>query len=103
MAQSVTNEALWVKLLKIDKKLDKHSTEQKTPVSTQKPVENKPDFTGIKDDIITKISDDIARIGRSSDSHFDANKKNIIVITETIQKVWNIVSRIRKQQREAVE
>lgn len=103
MAQSVTNEALWVKLLEIDKKLDKHSAEPKTPVSTQKTVENKPGFTGIKDDIITKISDEIARLGRSSDSHFDANKKNIIVITETIQKVWNIVSRIRKQQREAVE
>lgn len=103
MAQSVTNEALWVKLLEIDKKLDKYSVEQETPVPTQERAENKPDFTGIKDDIITKISDEIARLGRSSDSHFDANKKNIVAITETMQKVWNIVSRIRKQQREAAE
>ncbi len=103
MAQSVTNEALWVKLLEIDKKLDKHSAEQKTPVSTQEPAENKPDFIAVKEEIITEINAEIARLGRLSDSHFDANKKNIIAITETIQKVWNIVSRIRKQQREAVE
>jgi len=103
MAQSVTNEALWVKLLEIDKKLDKHSAEQKTPVPTQEPAENKPDFATVKGDIITKIKDEIAILGRSSDSHFEANTQNIEVIIGNVQKIWNIVSRIRKQQGEAVE
>jgi hypothetical protein len=103
MAQSVTNEALWVKLSEVEQKLDKFLIEQKSSVPTQEPAVNTPDFTKIKEEIITKISNEIARLGRSSDSHFEANKKNIGAITETIQKVWNIVSRIRKQQRETVE
>jgi hypothetical protein len=103
MAQSVTNEALWVKLSEVEQKLDKLFVEQKTPVPTQEPAEYKPDFTAVKEEIITKISDEIAILGRSSDSHFEANTQNIEVITGIIQKVWNIVSRIRKQQREAFE
>lgn len=103
MAQSVTNEALWVKLLEIDKKLDKHSAELDTPVLTQESAENKPDFTAVKEEIITEIKDEIRILGWSSDSHFEANRKNIVAITEIIQKIWNIVSRIRKQQKEPAE
>lgn len=100
---ALINEALWVKLSEIDKKLDKHSVEQKTPVPTQELAENKADFTKIKEEIITQINNEIGRLGRSSDSHFKANTQNIEAITETIQKIWNIVSRIRKEQREGVE
>jgi hypothetical protein len=103
MAQSVSNDALWVKLSEMDKKLDTLSEVQKSSVPAQKPAENKPDFTVVKEDIITKIKDEIGQLGRSSYSHFEANEKNIGAITETIQKVWNIVSRIRKQQRETIE
>ncbi len=103
MAQSVSNEALWVKLSEMDKKLDTLSEVQKSAVPTQEPAKNKPDFTVIKEEIITKIKESIRTLGLSSDSHFEANTQNIEVITENIQKVWNIVSRIRKQQREAVE
>jgi len=103
MAQSVSNDALWVKLSEMDKKLDTLSEVQKPAVPTQEQAGNKPDFTAVKEEIITKINAEIIRFGRSNDSHFDANKKNIGAITETIQKVWNIVSRIRKQQRETIE
>jgi hypothetical protein len=103
MAQSVTNEALWVKLSEVEQKLDELLVKQKSQVPTQEPSGNKPDFTMVKEEIITKISDEIARLGRSSDSHFEANKKNIEAMTEIMQKVWNIVSRIRKQQRESTE
>lgn len=48
MAQSVSNEALWVKLSEMDKKLDKLSKEQESTVPAQEPAGNKPDFTGIK-------------------------------------------------------
>lgn len=103
MAQSVSNEALWVKLSEMDKKLDNFSAEQKSPVPTQETPENKPDFTEVKDGIVKEIKDEVRILGWSSDSHFKANTRNIEAITETIQKVWNIVSRIRKQQREAAE
>jgi hypothetical protein len=103
MGQLVTNEALWVKLSEVEQKLDKLSKDQELPVPAQESAENKLDFSAVKEEIITKIKDEIVILGRSSDSHFEANKKNIGAITETIQKVWNIVSRIRKQQRETVE
>ncbi len=103
MAQSVTNEALWVKLSEMEKKLDKLYKEQESTVPIQESEKNKLDFTAVKEEIITKINAEIIRFGRSSDSHFEANKKNIGAIIETLQKVWNIVSRIRKQQRETVE
>lgn len=103
MAQSVTNEALWVKLSEVEQKLDRLLVEQKSTVPTQEPAGEKPYFTKEKEEIITKINNEISRLGRSSDSHFEANKKNIGAISETIQKIWNIVSRIRKQQRESVE
>ncbi len=103
MAQSVTNEALWVKLSEIEQKLDRHLVEQKSTVLTQESAGDKLDFTTVKEEIIAKINNEIGRIGRSSDSHFEANKKNIGAIIETIQKIWNIVSRIRKQQREPTE
>ncbi|MFT4223525.1 hypothetical protein [Dysgonomonas sp.] len=103
MAQSVTNEALWVKLSEVEQRLDKLLIGQKSLVPTQEPAENKPDLTKVKEDITTKIKDEISILGLSSDLHFEANRKNIEAITEIIQKVWNIVSRIRKQQREAVE
>jgi hypothetical protein len=103
MAQSVSNEALWVKLSKVEQKLDRFLVEQKSSVPAQEPAVNKPDFTPVKEEIITKNKDEMARLGRSSDSHFEANTQNIEVITETTQKVWNIVSRIRKQQRETTE
>jgi hypothetical protein len=96
MAQSVTNEALWVKLSEVEQRLDEFLVEQKSLVPTQEPAECKPDFTAVKEDIITKIKDEISILGLSSDSHFEANTRNIEVIAETIQKVWNIVSRIRE-------
>lgn len=103
MAQSVSNDALWLKLLEMDKKLDKVSVEQKSPVPTQELAGNKLDFTEVKDGIITEIKNEIRILGWSSDSHFEANKKNVEAMTEIIQKVWNIVSRIRKQQRESAQ
>ncbi len=103
MAQSVSNDALWVKLSEVEQKVDRLLVEQKSPVPTQEPAVNKSDSTAVKEEIITKIKNEIRILGLSSDSHFKANTKNIIAITETIQKVWNIVSRIRKQQRESIE
>jgi hypothetical protein len=103
MSKSVSNDALWEKLSEVDEKLDRLLIGQKTSVPTQESIEIIPDFKRAKEEIITGIKDEIRILGWSSDSHFEANRKNIAAITEIIQKVWNIVSRIRKQQRETVE
>jgi hypothetical protein len=103
MAQSVSNEALWVKLSEMDKKLDNISAEQKTSVPTQEPTENKLGFTVVKEEIITEINEQTTKLGRHNDSHFEAHKQNFQVLIENSVKVLNIVSRIRKQQKEAVE
>lgn len=103
MAQSVSNDALWVKLSEMDKKLDELSVNQKTQVSTQEIAENKPDFTNVKEDVITKIKNEILILGLSNDSHHEANKQNNQTLNDNIIKVLNVVSRIRKQQRETIE
>lgn len=92
MAQSVSNDALWEKLSEISEQLN-HS----------KQTENVSDLSGVKNEIVTEIKGDIRILGLSSDSHFKANTQNIQMLDENIRKVLNIVSRIRKQQRETVE
>ena len=103
MNKSVSNDALWEKLSEIDKKLEKLSETQRALNLSDNPAIIKPDFQQEKDEIITKIKDDIRILGLSSDSHFDANRKNIEMLDENLRKVLNIVSRIRKQQRETSE
>lgn len=97
MTQSVSNDALWLKLSEVDEKLDKFLIEQKPSVPIQESAVNKPDFTGVKEEIITKINAEIVRLGRSSDSHFEVNKKNAGVINENILKTFKQVGDIRKQ------
>ena len=103
MAQSIPSEALWEKLSEIGEKLDKASESQKSLVSILKETAgNKPDFVNAKDEIITKIKGEILIFGMSNDSHFDANRQNIGMLNDNITKVFNVVSRIRKQQKESV-
>jgi hypothetical protein len=83
--------------------LDELLVEQKSSVPIQEPAGNKLDFTKAKEEIITKISDEISILGRSNDSHFEANKQNIGMLNDNIMKIWNVVSHIRKHQKEAVE
>jgi hypothetical protein len=103
MAQSVSNEALWVKLSEMDKKLDKLSEEQESAVLIPESAENKPDFTAAKEEIVTKIKDEISILGLSSDSQFKANTQNIETIIGNILKVLNVVHHIRKHQKEVFE
>jgi hypothetical protein len=97
MAQSVSNDALWLKLSEMDKKLDKLSKEQESPVPTQEPTGNKPDSTVVKGEVITKIKDEIVRLGQSNDSHFGVNKNNVEVINENILKTFKQVEDVQKQ------
>ncbi|GHT29875.1 hypothetical protein AGMMS49574_07880 [Bacteroidia bacterium] len=103
MAQSVSNDALWVKLSEIDKKLDELSIAQESSIPIHEQAEIKPDFNNVKDEIITEVKGEIQILGMSNGSHFEANRKNIQLLNDNILKILNIVSRMRKQQKETVE
>lgn len=103
MAKSVSNDALWEKLSEIDKRLEKLAITQKSLISEDDQSEIKIDFGAARDEIISEIKDDIRILGLSSDSHFEANRKNIEMLYENIRKVLNVVTHIRKQQKETTE
>lgn len=103
MAQSVSNDALWLKLSEIDNKLDNVSSMQKSLVPKEESKEIKPDFKEVKEEIITKINEQTTKLGRHNDSHFEAHRQNFQVLKDNSIKVLNIVARIRKQQRETAE
>jgi len=96
MAQSVSNDALWEKLLEIDKKIDKSVPEQEQ-------VDITAEIKSLKNEILVELEMRANLLGTHSQSHFDANRQNIIALGDNVRKVWNIVARIRKQQKETVE
>ncbi len=103
MAQSVSNDALWEKLLEMDRKLDRFSNIHHPVVPEQEQAGIKPDVTVVKDEIITEIKAQAYILGKHNDSNFAANGQNMEMLNGNILKVLNIVSRIRKQQRESTE
>ncbi len=103
MAQSVSNDALWEKLSEMDKKLNELANIQKSEASQQEQTEIKLDFREVKDEITAKIKEESSLLGMHSDINFGTINKNIELLHGSIGKVFNIVSRIRKQQKEFVE
>lgn len=93
MAKSISNDAIWEKLSEMDEKynkiLDKINKIQllssNTTSSTQPSSDN---------EVITEIKERVDLLGRSNDSHFKANSKNIEMINNNIlvtkKKVENI-------------
>ncbi len=103
MAQSVSNDALWEKLKEMDKKLNELAIMRKSVDPKQDQAEIKLDFSEVKDEIIAKIKEEANLLGTHSDVNFGTVNKNIELLHGNIGKVFNIVSRIRKQQKESVE
>lgn len=103
MGQSVSNDALLEKLKEMDKKLNELSMMQKSVDPKQDQAEIKLDFSEVKDGIIAKIKEEASLLGTHSDVNFGTVNKNIELLHGSIGKVFNIVSRIRKQQKESVE
>ncbi|MDD4516878.1 hypothetical protein [Massilibacteroides sp.] len=100
MAQTVSNDALWEKLLEMDKKL----TELTTGLNSEQLKQRDGVISSYsQDEILASIDDKLQRIGFSNDSHFAANKQNVTLLAEYNTKILNIVARIRKQQRESIE
>lgn len=94
MSKSVSNDALWEKLLELDKKLEKLYEIQKPSNLSDKQVVSKPDFQKEKDEIVAEIRQQIGLLGNHSDINFRT-------VNENIRKAFNIVARIRKQQKAA--
>jgi len=104
MAQTVSNDALWEKLSEIDNKIDACITKQNTPASSPKRVDITSEIKALNDKILVDIDAKANLLGAHSQSHFDANRKNIISLDESLRKILNVVSHIRKQQKvETVE
>ncbi len=99
MAQSVSNDALWEKLSEIEKKIEM----QKMSASTQEQTDISSELKVNKNEIITKIKEQAKLLCMHDDSNYAAINQNIGMVREVVEKVWNIVVRIRKQQRESVE
>ena len=96
MAQSVSNDALWEKLLEIDKKIDKSAPEQKQVDITTEQKAN-------KEEIIEKLEKYIQGLGSHCDKHF----KSILTKTskldndmsDVIDCLIHIIKESEKQQK----
>lgn len=92
MANSVSNDALWEKLLEISEQ-----------IKNGQKAENTPDFSGVKEEIFDEIERQTAKLGLHYDLNHKANEENWKTTDEDVKKILNTVSLIRKQQREAAE
>ena len=75
MAQSVSNDALWEKLLEIDKKIDKFVPEQEQ-------VDITAELKANKEEIVKKLEKYIQGLGSHCDSHF----KSILTKTSKLDR-----------------
>jgi len=65
MAQTVSNDALWEKLLEMEKGLSELAKTQKSSTSM-------PEQVGLKDKIITEIKEQAHILGKHGDSNYGA-------------------------------
>lgn len=103
MAKTVSNDALWEKLLEMDEQLNSLSTDQKLLASSLKQLENTSNYESIKDEIIHEINKQARFLGKHSDVNFGVVNQNIKILNEKIRKWLNIIIRIQKQQKETIE
>ena len=96
MAQSVTNDALWEKLSEIDKKIERLSETQKSSASMSEQV-------GLKDEIVASIKEDIQTLNLSNKSHFEENKKNVVIVNKNILLGLKQITDIQKRINTCIE
>jgi hypothetical protein len=89
MSKSVSNDALWEKLSEISEQL-----------SCYKQAGNTTGFSDMKDKIFAEIERQTTKIGKHYDLNHKTNADNWTVTDENVRKIHNIVSQIRKQQKE---
>lgn len=92
MSKSVSNDALWEKLSEISEQL-----------ISSKQTGNVLDSSGFKNEIFAEIDRQTSKLGNHYDLNHKANADNWKVTNENVRTIHNIVSRIRKQQKETAE
>ncbi len=88
MAQSVSNDALWVKLSEIEKKIEM----QKTSASIQEQTDISPELKANKDEIVDIFKRCIQGLGTHCDSHFKTIYENIKLSDELTKNEFQILS-----------
>jgi hypothetical protein len=88
MAQSVSNDALWVKLSEIEEKIDT----QKIPASTQEQVDIASELKANKDEVVDIFKRCIQGLGTHCDSHFKTIHENIKQSKEITKDEFQVLS-----------
>lgn len=88
MAKTISNDAIWEKLSEIDEKLknvlDKQQQDN-VPVNIQ-PLSN--------DEVLASIKEYAFILGKSNDSHFEANLKNITTLNNNVLSIKKAINNL---------
>ncbi|NDV78976.1 hypothetical protein [Dysgonomonas sp. 511] len=88
MAKTISNDAIWEKLSEIDEKLNNVLDKQQqdnVPVNIQ-PLSN--------DEVLASIKEYAFILGKSNDSHFEANLKNITTLNNNVLSIKKAVNNL---------
>lgn len=103
MAKTVLDEAIWEKLLEIDKKLGNHSEMQKASNLDDEQVSVKADFQKEKEEIVENLKKYIQGLGTHCDAHFKTIYKNYEQLEKDVGGIYKILtymSAMLKEQQE---
>ncbi|MBP9579686.1 MAG: hypothetical protein KBE39_09115 [Parabacteroides sp.] len=106
MAQSVSNDALWVKLSEIEEKINRLLKEQKEAVPLQEQVDISPLLTANKDEISELFRKGLQGLGTHCDSHFKTMYKHIEQLEKDAEGIYEVlacISTILQEQKKQQE
>lgn len=92
MGNSISNDSIWGKLSEMDQKLDKISNKQVTEEIPQI-AQTTPSIS--KEDIKSIVNEHVRLLAISNDSHFEANRKNMMLLNNNILKTRKLVEDIK--------
>ena len=96
MAQTVSNDALWEKLSEIDKALNGLTKVHKSSTLM-------PEQVRLKDEIIGSIKENIHILDLSNNSHFEENKKNVVIVNKNILLELKQITDIQERINTCIE
>lgn len=88
MAKTISNDAIWEKLSEIDEKLNNVLDKQQkdnVPVKIQ-PLSNV--------EVLASIKENAFILGKSNDSHFEANLKNITTLNNNVLSINKLINNL---------
>lgn len=103
MAKTVLNEAIWEKLLEIDKKLEYLSETPKASNLDDEQVSVKADFRKKKEEIVENLKKYIQGLGTHCDAHFKTIHKNYEQLEESVNGIYKILKYMSAMLKDAQE